>query len=526
MTIGMQIALFAFIFLLVEATFELRSSGSCMAASSTATAISSKINRRHARLHTDDDTHSPTTDTRILPNAVTSMFDLLSVDGGSFDIVASTQTVTSTPLQQSSWYTHLLPIYPSEMPKFLCLSFMMFWIVFIFTMTRDTKDALVITNCGAEAIAFLKVYGVVPAAALFMVAYAQLANVFSTRALFYITVTPFIAFYCLFAFVLYPLRHVLHPMSIPVPSGGLSFAVNLLRYWTFSLYYIVSELWGSAGIPLLFWSCANDVIRIEQVTYCTDESCRGELLPSSIVPPPFDCLAIYTQAKRIYPWISMIGNLGPILSGITMSVVSKHVAAHISNDEAAFEVSLKVLTGAMMVAGGIVGCLHWLTYVLNEREGSTVASSVSSTKSSGSGSKGKSAAVASAVAKVDGKDKEMKRGDKKKKKMSFLESIQVLAADPYLSQVAVMVLSYGLTMEFTEIIWKASVKKAFPIKTDYLGMAALFYISRYPFRTRECFRTCCVSCSWVYHSFIHSPAVGTQRSWVDTAHLWDRLPSS
>lgn len=162
-----------------------------------------------------------------------------------------------------------MPIYPSEMPKFLCLSFMMFWIVFIFTMTRDTKDALVITNCGAEAIAFLKVYGVVPAAALFMVVYAQLANIFSTRALFYITVTPFIAFYCLFAFVLYPLRHALHPMSIPVPSGGLSFAVNLLRHWTFSLYYIVSELWGSAGIPLLFWSCANDVIRIEQVLYCT-----------------------------------------------------------------------------------------------------------------------------------------------------------------------------------------------------------------------------------------------------------------
>lgn len=261
---GMRnIALFAAIFLLVA---ELRSSGSCIAASSTAAAISSTINRRHARLYTDaDDDRSPTTATRVLPNAVTPMIDILSVDGSSVDIVASTQTETSTPLQQSSWYTHLLPIYPSEMPKFLCLSFMMFWIVFIFTMTRDTKDALVITNCGAEAIAFLKVYGVVPAAALFMVAYAQLANVFSTRALFYITVTPFIAFYCLFAFVLYPLRHALHPMSIPVPSGGLSFAVNLLRYWTFSLYYIVSELWGSAGIPLLFWSCANDVIRIEQV---------------------------------------------------------------------------------------------------------------------------------------------------------------------------------------------------------------------------------------------------------------------
>lgn len=164
------------------------------------------------------------------------------------------------------WYTKVLPIYPAELPKFLSLSFMMFWIIYIFTISRDTKDTLIVTNCGAEAIAFLKVYGVVPAAAAFMLLYSHLASIFSPRALFYITVAPFIAFYLTFAFVLYPMRHVLHPMSIQLPGGGMSFAVNLLRHWTFSLYYIVSELWGSAGIPLLFWSCANDVIKIEQVS--------------------------------------------------------------------------------------------------------------------------------------------------------------------------------------------------------------------------------------------------------------------
>ena len=66
---------------------------------------------------------------------------------------------------------------------------------------------------------------------------------------------------------MYPMRHILHPLHLQVPAGGLSFAVNLLRYWTFSLYYIVSEIWGSAGIPLLFWSCANDVVLISQVQY-------------------------------------------------------------------------------------------------------------------------------------------------------------------------------------------------------------------------------------------------------------------
>ena len=85
------------------------------------------------------------------------------------------------------------------------------------------------------------------------------------QTLFYLTLAPFFAFYSAFAFILYPLRHQLHPMHWVVPSGGLSFPVNLMRHWTFSLYYVVSELWGSAGIPLLFWSCANDLVSLEEV---------------------------------------------------------------------------------------------------------------------------------------------------------------------------------------------------------------------------------------------------------------------
>jgi ATP/ADP translocase len=37
--------------------------------------------------------------------------------------------------------------------------------------------------------------------------------------------------------------------------------------------------------------------------------------------------------------------------------------------------------------------------------------------------------------------------------------VGVLLKDKYLLNVAMMVVSYGLTMEFTEIIWKSTVKK-------------------------------------------------------------------
>ena len=39
-----------------------------------------------------------------------------------------------------------------------------------------------------------------------------------------------------------------------------------------------------------------------------------------------------------------------------------------------------------------------------------------------------------------------------------------------------MVLSYGLTIEFTEIIWKATVKRAFPTKSGYMQFMVSIHI--------------------------------------------------
>lgn len=158
-----------------------------------------------------------------------------------------------------------IPLYPHEIPKVLSLSIMMFFIIFVFSMTRDTKDILIVTNCGAEAIAFLKVYGVIPAATLFMIIYSYLSARYPLSTLFYIISIPFFLFFFIFAFVLYPARNFIHPTHLIVPKSGLSYMVQLLRFWSFSLYYIMSELWGSAGIPLLFWSCANEITSMEQV---------------------------------------------------------------------------------------------------------------------------------------------------------------------------------------------------------------------------------------------------------------------
>lgn len=178
---------------------------------------------------------------------------------------SSTTTVPSKRRDQH--ISSRIPITPAEMPHFASMSVMMFLFIYVFTTVRDTKDTLVVSNCGAEAIPFLKLYGVMPCATVFIVMYSKLSNMLGKQTLFYVTLLPFFVFYGVFAFVLFPNRDMLHfPLADGTDAAGggaLSAAMNLMRYWSFSLFFIVSELWASAGVPLLFWQvsvcrCCNN----------------------------------------------------------------------------------------------------------------------------------------------------------------------------------------------------------------------------------------------------------------------------
>ena len=51
----------------------------------------------------------------------------------------------------------LFPIYGTDVKKFFLVGSIKFFVILALTLTRDNKDTMVVTECGAEAIAFLKV---------------------------------------------------------------------------------------------------------------------------------------------------------------------------------------------------------------------------------------------------------------------------------------------------------------------------------------------------------------------------------
>src|SRR5580698_10369416 len=98
-----------------------------------------------------------------------------------------------TKTEFGKWRSFFWPVHGFELKKLLPMFFLFFFINFNYTILRDTKDALIVTapGSGAEAIPFLKVWGVLPIAILFMIVYAKLSNIMSKQKLFFTTITAF-----------------------------------------------------------------------------------------------------------------------------------------------------------------------------------------------------------------------------------------------------------------------------------------------------------------------------------------------
>ena len=153
---------------------------------------------------------------------------------------------------------------------------MFFCILFNYTILRDTKDVLLVTarGSGAEVIPFMKTYVNLPAAVGFTAVYGKLVDRLESHDVFYACVLPFLAFFAVFAVVLFPRVGMLHPhafvdrLAAALPAGAAA-PLALVRNWTFALFYMAAEMWGSVVASLLFWGFANEVTTVDEAKkYC------------------------------------------------------------------------------------------------------------------------------------------------------------------------------------------------------------------------------------------------------------------
>lgn len=227
------------------------------------------------------------------------------------------------------------PIHAHEIKKVFPMMFMLFFICFNYSILKNIKDSVVVTaqSSGAEVIPFIKVWVLLPFAILLTLLFTKLSNRFSQEKVFYFMISGFLLFFGLFTFILYPLRDWLHPHQfadalekiLPTGCKGL---IAMFRNWTFTIFYVICELWGTMILNVLFWGFANEVTKI------------GE-------------------ARRFYSIFGVMANIATTIAGLGANYLS---------DETSWEMTLKFLVCAIIFSGFCIMLIfRWMNKnVLND----------------------------------------------------------------------------------------------------------------------------------------------------------------
>jgi len=315
----------------------------------------------------------------------------------------------------SKWRKIFFPIHKFELKKALPLGMIFFFVLFNYTCLRNVKDTLVVTYAGAETLSFLKSLCVTPAAVIFMLFYVKASNILSNEKLFYCTLSPFIIFFGIFGFVLYPMKDVLHPSLETISAWQaaypyLKWPITIIGGWTYSIFYISAELWGSAILSLSFWQFANQICKT-------------------------------SEAKRFYAFFSIIGQLAMFSTGY-LGVYFSDIREKVPEGVDPWGVSLHWLMGMVVVGGILIMVIYRWIYrnVLTDKRFYDKP-------------------YLPGVVQED--------SAKKKKKPSIVESFKVILTSPYIGLIALLIICYGISVNFIEGVWKSQLKLSFSNPNDY-----------------------------------------------------------
>ena len=277
-------------------------------------------------------------------------------------------------------------------------------------MVRDLKDGFFQYDAPGgrtECISVLKLFFVLPFAVIAVMIFSVLVSKFGTKKTFYIIIIFFMGFFAIFGFVLYPNASSLHASLETVERlraswpGIFYWVIPCLTNWTFTLFYVFAEIWGTMAISSLFWQFANQITKKAEV-------------------------------KRFYAFLPLVGNIGVIFSGLVLDNMS-----HAKGAEQIRNVML-FMTGVVVFGVAILATYYYLNNVVMKDPQYYDPTDV--------------------------------KAPKKKAKVSITEGIKILLKSPYLLLVSVLVIGYGMSINFAEVIWKDQMKALYPVQAEYQSM--------------------------------------------------------
>ena len=305
---------------------------------------------------------------------------------------------------------YVWPISRAEAPKFLFITLLMFCILGIQNLIRAMKDSVINTMIGTETISFLKFWGVLPAAFLITIVYVKLVSVMKGENIFYLIMSVFLGFFLLFAFYLFPNHELIHLNPETVNNlvesyPNFKWFILLLSKWSFSLFYIIAELWPNAIFALLFWQFVNKITTVD-------------------------------ESKRFYPLFGLFGQTGLYIAGtflINLPKINDYFVELFNLSSSRSVVSIQIVVCVVSV----LGCIGLATFWIINNKILDIAAT------------------------------ENLQFRVKKNQMGVKESLQMIINSRYIRLITILLFTYGVAINLVEGPWKAEASKIYKTPTEF-----------------------------------------------------------
>jgi len=228
--------------------------------------------------------------------------------------------------------------------------------------------------------------------------------------IFYLIMSVFLAFFALFAFYLFPNYESLHlsparAAELTMAMPHLKWFILLLSNWSFSLFYIIAELWPNAIFALLFWQFVNKITTIE-------------------------------ESKRFYPIFGLLGQTGLYLSGqflMNLEAMDRYILETFNLTTHHSVLTIQLCISVVTVLGVIALFAFW---IINNRI-------------------------------LDIATTESLQFKVKKHQMTLKESFKMIIGSRYIRLITILLICYGIAINLVEGPWKATAATLYPTTTEF-----------------------------------------------------------
>ncbi len=310
---------------------------------------------------------------------------------------------------------NIWPIKRCELKKFLLIVSLMFCILFIQNILRSTKDGIVNTLIGTEVVGFLKTFAVLPASLIFTLVYIKFINRVRHSHIFYAVIVFFLLFIFLFSFVIFPHYRFFHldteiQNKLVLRFPHIKWIILMISNWSFSLFYIISELWPNIVFGLLVWQLINMITGVE-------------------------------QSKRFYPLFSLISETGLFFSGVLLSNLhdfSFFVQNKIFTNSDIEVIFLKTITLIVIFFGMISIALFYfigMKFLKDEQSSEKVYAY---------------------------------------HKIPFKEAFNIFISSRYIRNITFILICYGVAINLIETPWKSEIRSVYKTPSQYTSFVGTY----------------------------------------------------